>query len=369
MKLRSLTLLMASVTTLAMQQQALAQSAPAATGIAAGLGLTAASGKTTVSGGAGAIEASLLSAEAVLAAGAEIRSQTESKADAHPVFVLGAADTVDLASATWVALRIGELDGELKSIRCTPTKAAPAGTSPLAMPAATPAQGGLAPNLTDLSAALATDKTISAIALTANDRMLVNAVANPTMSRGSPPAPNAGPWVALGAVGATAPNERYLVPGEIKDVEQKGLLAKYGKLLTAANSLAACSSAPDAKAAVNDVSDFVKSVSAAPQGQAPLMIAAELSQFEGENPYVLRVAIEQIGGTAITRANIWYQLGWPGAATVSAGLLASYRLVDPQTGTVKASGLVRCMTKPANIEAVQTSFAKPAQQVCQVAPA
>ena len=66
-------------------------------------------------------------------------------------------------------------------------------------------------------------------------------------------------------------------------------------------------------------------------------------------PYVLRLAVEQTGGTAITRGNIWYTLGFPGAATVSSGLLTSYRLVDPGTGVTHSAGFVRCVIAPVSM--------------------
>ena len=69
----------------------------------------------------------------------------------------------------------------------------------------------------------------------------------------------------------------------------------------------------------------------------------------GSLPLILRTTIEQQGGTSITRSGILYTLGFPGAAQISAGLIASYRLVEPDTGQAKAAGFVLCVVKPVNI--------------------
>jgi hypothetical protein len=79
------------------------------------------------------------------------------------------------------------------------------------------------------------------------------------------------------------------------------------------------------------------------------------------------VTIEQIGGTSITRSNIWYTLGlplMPEQASVGAGVLASYRLVDPINGSEVASGSVACLTKQVGLKAVQGEIAKAPKDVC-----
>jgi hypothetical protein len=361
MNSRKLGFIAACAATVAMSGQANAQSAAAATGIAAGLGLTAASGKTTLNSGAGVIEAAVLSSDAVIAAGAEIRSRVAAVAGGRSVLVVGRTDTLDLATARWMQMRVSELHNELDAAQtgCAPVNP----IHPLAAPAAAgkPA-AGLQAAPADITAALATDVTISPIALSVDDRLLISAVASPaTPSRG---------WMSLGATPTpdTASNS-FSIPGEIVSIGTNSpLLADYDKIQSVANALAATQCKTDqAKAAIADVTSFVNSVSSASKGQAPIIVAAELLQYSADAAYVLRVGVEQSGGTAITRANIWYTLGFPGAATVSTGLLASYRLIDPSTGAVKASGLVRCLTRTIPFRDVQASLSDPKTQVCQVA--
>ena len=58
--------------------------------------------------------------------------------------------------------------------------------------------------------------------------------------------------------------------------------------------------------------------------------------------FLLRVALEQAGGTAITQASIIYTLGLPGASVVSASVIVSFRQVGPVAGTTVSTGIVRC---------------------------
>ena len=364
---RKLTLFVATAASLAMCGQANAQSAAAATGIVAGLGLAPATGKTTLGSGAGGIEASLLVSDAILAAGTEIHDRANSVAGGSEILVLGAADSVNLAAAVSTSQQIDQLQDELYA------------ACPLEKPVR-PRAAALQPSLTDIPAVLATDRTYSSISLTTNDRLLVSAVANPTAANWSPVGTKTpGPLAA--ATGST-----FVVPTEINGaLPNSDVLVRYHGRVTSANHMTNVSQAghcdPDpakaaqdvnaVKTAVSDIATFVKTVSTASQGQgqAPITLAAEFYPIALKNPLVLRVSIEQVGGTSVVRANIWYTLGLPGSATVAAGLLASYRLVDPVTGAVKATGLVRCMTKQANLDNVQGSLAKDASdKVCEAAP-
>ena len=95
--------------------------------------------------------------------------------------------------------------------------------------------------------------------------------------------------------------------------------------------------------------------------------AAELLAMTENGALVLRVAVEQTGGTAITRSNIFYTLGWPGAATVSAGFLASFRLTDPVKGTALLAGFVRCAVTPTRFQDVRKIVAADQQQLLEAA--
>ena len=347
-----------------------AASTAASTGIAAGLGLTAASGKTTVSSGGGGIEAALLASDAVRAAGKAIHDRAQQAAKDHKrIFVLGHADTVDLASARWMYDRIGVLGSEVKRaqdpIAC---KAKPAVTGPSRVEMS--ASAIPTPGPADITAALATDVTINPVTITEDDRILVTAVARPGLSWASlEPAAQ----TAVAPAGDRAAAVRFIVPGEIADVaDGSPLYGAYQGLLADAGKLTGQGCTSDgAKGALSDVNDFVKAVgTSASKGQPPIMVAAELFSLDKDSPLILRVAIEQVGGTAIVRSNIWYELGWPDAATVSAGILASFRLIDPRSGELKASGLVRCIEKPVGFDGVRAALDDPGRdgwKTCRIA--
>lgn len=57
---------------------------------------------------------------------------------------------------------------------------------------------------------------------------------------------------------------------------------------------------------------------------------------------VLRVKVEKGGGNLITRKNIFLQFGFPGALSVTAGTVVSYRYYTPSTGSVLAAGMLVC---------------------------
>lgn len=335
-----------------------AQSAAAA-GIVAGLGLTAAGGKTTLSGSAGTTEATLLSTSAIADAGQRIHAAAGAAAGDRSVLVLARGDAVDFTSVRWMKLRIASLTAALHG-PCNPPKPAPTPPAHGKLAAhATPAAGGAAglkASPADVAGLLATDVSISGITFTDDDRLLVSAVAQPIAFDVDP---KPGP-------GAAAPT--FAIPGEFADVSDAeaspgGLLGDFLEMQRLAGTKLTCT-LPEMKSALADEAAFVSSVSSATKGQAPIMVAAQLDQMV--RPLVLRVAIEASGGTATVRSNIWYQLGIRhDAATVSAGILASYRLTDPRTGEVKASGLVRCLTNPVALNQAEASLAKPSGEVCQ----
>jgi hypothetical protein len=339
-----------------------ASAADAATGIAAGLGLTAASGKTTVSSGGGAMEASLLASDAVLAAGEAIRHRADKQAVANgkAILVLGRTDAFDLGSSRWMFDRMHDLDNEVLAITADVCTKAPAKADQGAQDRVEALIGWPTPSFADVTAALATDVTINPITISEDDRMLMTAVASPRAQ-----------WRQLSDESAlptqVAPTHQFVIPGEIADAAASGpFYGRYRTLLQHADALTARGCVSDqAKGALSDVSDFVKAVGASSsKAQPPLVAAAELytaAQLDPDTqPLVLRVAIEQIGGSAITKANIWYELGiLQDPATVSAGVLASFRLVDPSNGKVLASGLVRCVSKPTSFDKVEKAVLTP----------
>jgi hypothetical protein len=302
--------------------------------------------------------------DTILAAGHAIHHEVDNAAGGKPILVIGRADTLDLATGVWIEKRLRQLDDEariaLDAHHCKkPTdqqvRPAPGGG------ARAPLVQAIQPSPADITAALATDVTISPITLNEDDRMLISAVAQPRPTWAKLPS-DAAASTSSPQASSTPGRSAFYVPGELADVGPGNrLFDAYNNLLDDAGNIAKDGCDSDfAKGATSDISDFAKSVGASSgKGQAPLMVAAELVAAHSDGALVLRVAIEQAGGTAITRSNIWYTLiPFLEPVKLSAGLLASYRLTDPTKGQVVASGLVRCMTDQVGFKDVQSTVLK-----------
>lgn len=331
--------------------------------LAAGLGLTAASGKTTLGGGAGAIEAGVLGADAFQQAGAIIAALVNRSAAEKTVLVTARDEQVNLAMATIVKDRIDAVTRLLKGAArsCAVPKPADkkaAGEGFVDEPAKQP-KDKITPALSDIVAALATETTISGIELKAEDRLLINAVLSNRATLGS--APRAGWSSSVADTIASAQPEgpttaKFRLAGEATRAGIDGAVATaYQALLDEADKLrrTGCTSA-DAKAAFSTADALVTSLNtpAEKTGMTPLAGAMQAAAFSTPDTRILRLAIEQTGGTAITRAGIAYTIGFPNAAVVSAGLVVSFRLVDPTTGALTLAGIVRCAVPPQNFKAV-----------------
>jgi hypothetical protein len=344
---------------------AFAQDDTAQTGIIAALGLEAASGKTTINDGAGAIEASLLASDAMLQAGAVIAGVTKQAVNGgDKVLVVSRNQQVPLAMVRVIKDRIESVLNRIQSAPCTPEYVAPEkkGGSPYFN------KGIDAPKVlaSDIAGALATDITISPINFSFEDRLLINAVMLVQQGTSSDwlSVPKASSNFATKSIGqkpkAPTHSASLLVPGEVTDVAASSAIrTNYAAMQKAADNKRGCTD-NDTKAAIATVDALTDSLNAAEDGKlSPLETALQLEPLltpdekKAERTYVLRVAIEQTGGTAIARSGIWYALGIRGASVVSAGLLASFRLVDPQTGAVVTSGIVRCAVPQTQFGRVQ----------------
>jgi hypothetical protein len=316
-------------------------------GIAAALGLTAASGKTTIAEGGGAVEAALLTSGAVREAGRVIAALAVSKAGDHPILVVARSEQPALMSARIVTDRLTAIDARLRRTSCTASVAeAPGGFEALF-------KGAPKLGLPDITAAVATDTTYAPIPLTFDDRMLVAATA---MSGTGIGLPGRNDWTLAEWQGGPRPSgkTRMIVPSEITAVSgDNSLLALYEKTAADADILRSCGGA-EAKAAVGVADAYIAAITSPSDktGSSELVAALQLADTLPQAPYVLRVVVEQTGGTAITRSNIWYTLGFPGAVTLSSGLLASFRLMNPATGETLTAGFVRCAIAPVNINNV-----------------
>jgi hypothetical protein len=349
-------------------------------GIAAALGLTAGTGKTTLGDNAGSIEAALLNTDAMDQAGRIIAGVVRGKT-AGKVLVVGRTDSVDLITGPLLSRRMTSLTSALDHVKvCVKEKELPApGSANYNL-----VDGGASKNvkvqLSDITAALATDVTVATIKLNVDDRMLIQSIAlNRLAPSMLPPAPrwelfklptttaeettNSKMLATDHGSGINQPAEEkasdFVVPAEVTARAIGATLDGYQTLLNAADKRRYCSS-DEAKAAVIAADAFVDSINTAPEGggATPLGRAIQAEAF-GDAPLILRVVAEEAGGTSIVSANIWYTLGFPDSATVSAGLIASFRLVDPTNGSTIVAGVVRCAARPINIKHARAIVASP----------
>jgi len=76
-----------------------------------------------------------------------------------------------------------------------------------------------------------------------------------------------------------------------------------------------------------------------------------------DNPLLLRLYTENIGGSLLKRANVWTALGAP-AVGLTGGLVVSYRLSDPQLGEVKFAGVLVCRTALTDMRSIHAGRAR-----------
>lgn len=334
------------------------------TGVLAGLGLSAASGKTTLAEGSGSIEAGVLGADAYRQSGAIIAALANATipADAR-VLVLAHDESIDLSLPETVRKRIAATTSLYTGITCSQSAKTPGGGKKAAR-AITPLAAAK-----DIIGAVATDTAISPITLTASDRVLINAILINQRSRdGFPTAwemTRSGtniPDVSRGDL----PQLHYVIPSELSlpAISSSSVYRDYANLIRLEEGNRAKCDSDAMKAAMSATDALISSLNTPPEkgGPSPLIAAIQTEQIIGEQPAtlrVLRVAIEQVGGTAITRSGVLYTLGFPGAAMVSSGMVVTFRISDPATGAIVTAGVVRCALPPSNLRQAHALVARP----------
>ena len=318
------------------------------TGILAGLGITAASGGTTLGEGAGAIEAGLLDTDAFQHAGrliADVVRSLNPGAAARgvaprPVLILASDERLDLTMPGVIRARMDGL-ARLAEQGCPPPAAEGVAALNKNNDKRKAFLGSGRFQASDLVTIGTTQTAIGGIMLTATDRMLVNAV---LMNAGGP--------------GRLASHYRLLGEPVAYDADAPTIKA-YRKFLARIDALRGRCTDAGGKKAIEVADAFANSLTAgSDKGPPPLTMAAQIDAITGEKKIlILRVAIERIGGTSLARSGLLYTFGWPNAATVSAGLKVSFRVVDPawvgsREPNLRAVGEVRCMVRPTNIKKV-----------------
>lgn len=353
-------------------------------GLAAALGLTAADGKTTLGEGAGAIEAALLETDAINQAGAIIAALAQTKRTGN-ILLVTKGEAINAAAYAAIKRRITALTGYMANTPCPPPPAAVRTNTKKKdknnneMNGALPLDGseeeekdsktrtGL--SVADIVPALATSTSFSSIALTVEDRAILSAILlnrNAMLKSGATPSIPAR-WQAADltarADSDVASNITFIIPSELQgDPANSQILNAYNNMLKEADSKRYCSGRDEkVKAAISAVEAYAQSLNAVADKApvAPLSLAIQQEKlYQTSAPKILRVSVEQSGGTSRTSSGIWYTLGFPNAAKVSAGLIVSFRLIDTRSGTTESAGIVRCALPYAGLRSIK-HFAKP----------
>lgn len=325
------------------------------TGIIAGLGLTAASGKITLGASAGAIEAGLLNSESFQQTGAIIAGVVNGLAPGKRVLVLAHDEKLDLIMSQVVADRIEDVQqyvvyncAHLPSPKPAHVAVPTHGLNDFAFNVFGPMKGEL--DGADLAGAAMVDTTIGGVALTADDRLLISSLLMQKTQSALPLAAVWTPWAHPTGHGGTT---TYRSPADAIGIDPQGkIYPAYREFVQVINHARLTCGGDTGKAIMGVGDGLITSLNASDKGPAPLATAIQTEALGRGSPLVLRLAIEQVGGTSLSRTGIGYSFGWPNAATVGAGLLASFRLIDPAAGSVMAMGLVRCMVRQTNIKKV-----------------
>jgi hypothetical protein len=258
------------------------------------------------------------------------------------VLVIGNADTLDFGAVAMFETEIESIAQQLTAALTAPETRHHKGRF---MPSIAPA--AIIPAVTAVAGMFRTDTEISPVAVTLDSRILTAAVARRVDNAILPGA----------LVGAQ-------VKSKLKDAfDALGTTAEKARVERA--RLAATDPKDQAKvkldrldAALKRYDGFFERVTTADKGVVPVVAASRLSALLAGQPLILRVNAEKAGGTLLKRTNLMTFFGADGVS-ISAGLVASYELTEPETGKVTASGVVSCRTGITKLKAVQDETWKP----------
>lgn len=296
--------------------------------ILAALGLTAATGKTEVKDKGGELESYILSSYLLKSAATAIVKDVP----AGQYALLAENDKYDLSKLAMVRTRILWLREK--------TDQATAACRGIQRPSITEGVSTGFPSIAQaVTGALKTDTTLSGIEVSIADQMLLNAIA------------------------ARSPGS-FVVPAEATGFDPAGS-ALAASLFGIAKDLAdlpnkeKCLADADRKASYKALVDTVDAMLAPGKDGAPSLLESALmvEALSAQNLKVLRVKIIKAGGSVVNRSNIWTTLGANGL-TISGGLIATYRVVDPTNGSISKSGTVVCRTAARSMQQINGSVLK-----------
>lgn len=299
----------------------------------AALGLPSFEGTTKLNAGAGEMEAMLLTAPAVRLAGNTIAQTVRA---APGVILLAHNETIDLGLAGVLETEMEGLALQFASLGIS----APHGVAVSGTVAAISAAAGLFRANTEVTAA----------AVTVSDAMLVTAVASSLQGRAVLPANAIAPpdQAVLDASELLKKLGSLSAINEAARVERDRLAASNG---TKPNDPKEKIVAIDAVRKRYDTF-LARVTSPDATGAPPLARAVRLEHLAKDKWPVLRVHVEKSGGSLINSKNITTFFG-ADPVRVSGGLVVSYVLSDPATGTVKNAGIIACRTDLARLRAIQ----------------
>ena len=303
------------------------------------LGLPKFENKTELVEKGGAIETAMLASRAVSAAATAFGSDQNIICTSleSPIVVLAGNEVFDLKSATIMLSQIGYHIEVLQQAMPGPGKSTENFVDPGSIVGLASAAAGLFGN----------DTKVSGVDLPEmNDAMLANAVAGQLKKCAI--FPSAGGGIANFMHSPIAANLTDLV----KLRNQAALLLKQ---LPAKASSAQKASAAKLTAAVNEFDSFYKAINTPEADGKSALIRAILveSVTSRTEPKLLRVTINRSGGTITNSKNITTFL-WADPVRVSGGLVASYALVDANSGAVITARTIVCQTAQAKLRNVQS---------------
>lgn len=299
------------------------------------LGLKPPEGKTTVDAGAGKIEAAMLNVGSMNAAAKLIADKAPS---GKKILLLTGDQEVDLALPVAMMADIDDLKSGLD--RATETVCGTkSGIGPAAIPFAA---------IGAVLSLLRTDTQVSGIDLSPSASQLNNAVAARLGDKA----------IILGDV---ITRDRHTGPNP-----KVGLEKAVTELNDAVNAAFQCSTkqkkpADDVakgKLAVLDgtiarTTAFSAAIAKSDETKPSLLSRAlRYEVINTQNPLLLRLYIENAGGSLLKRSNIWTALG-AHAVGLTGGLVVSYRYSDPKTGQVQKSDVLVCRTALTNMRSIQ----------------
>lgn len=348
------------------------------------LGLPTFSGKTTTDATTGVMESWILSGGAINAAAAAIAAEVNPDVkERRTVLIVDASETLKFGVPATLLNEMGTLQRSINSVRASETCEPPAAPKPRGKPskavpnanfgvqigplgalgaggevgaaaaesAALPGGGSILPFVGAVLSALKTETTVTGQTLTPDGRTLIDALAGKVK-------------------GAAVPTE--LVSADAIDTTRLGVA--WNSLVDSRNKAFACRTklAPfeerdGVKARVALLDSVIQSADAFAVrvaqsengGPSQLVQAALLDTLAGKKPLVLRVSIEQAGGSLWKRDSLWTMFGFSGVR-LTGGLIVSYRLTDPATGGASRGGLMVCRTDFASMKKIQAgSLLKP----------